>query len=100
MWWNREAAQKQFRPEQFRLRDYLAKSGHNAVIEYVVEGIGIADLYDSTTNTIYLMDSGSHQYAGRNKKKKDELQIEKYKEAGFEVILVNKDSFEWNWLWK
>ena len=105
MYWE-ERAQKQFRPEQFTLREYFQVFAPQleVILEdpvYNREGqlVGIPDLIDHTNKIIWLLDGGSHEFGGRIKKKKDEIQVEEYEELGYTVKIVKKDSFSWRWLW-
>jgi hypothetical protein len=96
-----ESGQNQYRPEQFKLKEYFRVFAPNleVILEHPIPGIGIADLFDKTNGIVWLLDGGSHIHGGRMKKNKDDRQIEKYMRE-YQVIIVSSDSYSWNWLWQ
>lgn len=96
----RKSNNTQFRPEQYRLRDFLSIDSlvleHR--IEFKCEGrtiIRIADLADLDKKILYFLNGEIHS---PKKDAYNKLEIETY--TDWKVINIYKDSEEWNFLWK
>lgn len=100
----RLANNTQFRPEQFKLYNYFKTYAPDVEVqlEYPIhvkyEGQNITripDLVDLTNYIAYFLNGEIHS---AKKDNYDKLIIETYTQ--WKVEHINKDSDEWNWLWK
>ena len=100
----RQSKNTQYRPEQFKLQSFFkvyAPQIHTEMEHRIVvnsegrEYVRIADLVDLDNKIAYFLNGEVH-----SSKRDNETRILLETNSDWKVTNLDKDSWEWNWLWQ
>lgn len=101
--YSRNKGETSYRPEQFKFQELFKVFAPNlkTEMEYPIvvghEIVAVGDFVDLDNRIVWRLNGESHQ--GRRRFVKDPNQKMWLETMGWRVEDIDKDSWEWNWLW-